>query len=163
MNAMTPVTETELDFYRVLADPEATKQRAAELLAAAAEASATIRDAAIKKVAADAAMKAAADKLVKAEEMSDINTKKLARLTEEKAALADKVASHEFNKAADNKRLGEWKQELKAQADAQAEVQAELDRKINAFAVERAKHEADVRAAEQVIAKAERIKAASES
>lgn len=41
MNAITPVTEAELDFYRVLADPDATKQRASELLAAAAEASAT--------------------------------------------------------------------------------------------------------------------------
>jgi hypothetical protein len=154
------MTETNVGVLEILADPELLKARASELLAAAKTAETVQAKAIAAKIEADQAFKAAADEVTKQRELQDINTKKSAKLTEEKAALADKLASHEMNKADDNKRLGEWEARLKAQHDAQAEVQAEIDRQVNELAAGRAKLDADLAAAEEIFAKAEAVRSA---
>jgi hypothetical protein len=156
MNAPT-VTE-QRDVLLFLSDPH----RREELLKLIGDAEAAEAKANEAKAAAEIVLKANEEALAKERELQAINTGKSAKLSEERAALADQVKAHEFNKADDNKRMGEWEGRLKAQHDAQAEVQAELDRKINALADERQAFQAEMEAATETIAKAERIRAASE-
>jgi ribosomal protein L9 len=154
------MTETNVGVLEILADPALLNARASELLEAAKQAELVQQKAIAAKIEADQAFKAAADEVTKQRELQAINTGKSAKLTEEKAALADKLASHEINKADDVKRLGEWEARLKAQHDAQAEVQAEIDRQVNELAAGRAKLDADLAAAEEIFAKAEAVRSA---
>jgi hypothetical protein len=159
MNAQTPIT-IERGILELLADPELLKVRASELLQVMREAETVQAKAIASKIEADQAFKAAADEVSKQRELQAINTGKVAKLTEEKAALADKLASHEANKADDKRRLVEWEAQLKAQADAQATMQAEIDRQVNEVAASRAKLDKDLADAEAIFAKADAIKSA---
>jgi hypothetical protein len=159
MNAQTPIT-IERGILELLADPELLKARAAELLKVMREAETVQTKAIAAKIEADQAFKAAADEVTKQRELQAINTGKVAKLTEEKAALADKLASHEANKADDKRRMVEWEAQLKAQADVQATMSAEIDRQINELAASRAKLTADLADAEAIFERAQAIKSA---
>lgn len=159
MNAQTPdLAKDRSALELLLADPEELKARGRELLEQIKAAEAAGAKAEAARLAAVAAERSRDATIARELQLQEVNAKKSARLQEEQAALADKVASHEFNKADDVKRLGEWEQRLKAQADAQATMQAEIDRRVNELASEREKHEADKVHCEAIFAKAQRIK-----
>lgn len=158
MTNLSPIS-VERSILEMMADPERPKQ----LLATIRAAEAAEQKAIAAKAEADAAMKAAADELTRAREVQDVNTKKSAALKEWEQRLAEAGASEDARIADAKQRLAEWEQRLKDQA-------AELDNRAETIRRRVAEHDGNIAtfnnrlaAAEEIIARAERIKAASEA
>ena len=157
MNAMTP-TETERNILEFMCDPDRPRQLLAQVKAAeAAEAKANAA-----KVEADAAYKLAADELAKAREVQDINTKKSQHLAQKLGELEEAAKAATAAKADDVARMAEWEQRLKAREAVVADDEAELAETKNDLDVARADLSTREAAAAEMIARAERIRAASE-
>lgn len=160
MNAVTPVVERGI--LEMLADPDLVHARArelVELIRQSEKAEAMARDA---KASADQAMAAAAAEVARQRELQEINTRKSEHLRDKMAGLEDSITAAALAKADDVKRLGDWEQRLKDEAarlDGIAKHWAELQVQQDEA---RAAFEARLEAAQAVIERAERIKAASE-
>ena len=159
MTAQTPTVAEQKDVLLFLSDPH----RREELLKLIGDAETAQARAAAMKAEADAAHKLAADELTKAREVQDINTKKSGALRDQTAQLAEQAEALKAAKADDVAHLAAWEQRNKergAELDARAEklaadISAHAER-VNEFANE-------LSAAQAIIDRAERIKAAAES
>jgi chromosome segregation ATPase len=155
MSVLTPV-QVERGILELIADPSRAKELL-DLIRQAEAAEARARDA---KAEADAAMKVAADTLAEARAVQDVNTKKSGALRDQAQLLGEQAnqlkAEHEQNKAS----LAEWEGRLRAQQEQLNDWNGRLEQ-FQRDLIER--DEALMQkeaAAQEIIARAEAIKAA---